>query len=76
VTEFQEVAHQPDRAFKNAETAEKVARVGLEAQAAGKPYVISGFMNRLMKEGQRLAPRSLVTRMAAKMMRASNSQRD
>jgi uncharacterized protein len=27
VTEFQEVAHQPDRAFKNAETAEKVARV-------------------------------------------------
>jgi short-subunit dehydrogenase len=73
VTEFQEVAHQPDRAFKNAETAEKVARVGLEAQAAGKPYVISGFMNRLMKEGQRLAPRSLVTRMAAKMMRASNS---
>jgi hypothetical protein len=30
-------------------------------------------MNRLMKEGQRLAPRSLVTRMAAKMMRASNS---
>ena len=76
VTEFQEVAHQPDRAFKNAETAEKVARVGLEAQAAGKPYVISGFMNRLMKEGQRLAPRSLVTRMAAKMMRASNSERD
>src|SRR5271163_1005389 len=73
VTEFQEVARQPDRAFKNAETAEKVARVGLEAQAAGKPYVISGFMNRLMKEGQRLAPRSLVTRMAAKMMRADNS---
>ena len=73
VTEFQEVAHQPDRAFKNAETAEKVARVGLEAQAAGKPYVISGFMNRLMKEGQRLAPRSLVTRMAAKMMRASDT---
>jgi uncharacterized protein len=73
VTEFQEVAHQPDRAFKNAETAEKVARVGLEAQAAGKSYVISGFMNRLMKEGQRLAPRSLVTKMAAKMMRASDS---
>jgi hypothetical protein len=35
--------------------------------------VISGFMNRLMKEGQRLAPRSLVTRTAAKMMRPDNS---
>ena len=73
VTEFQEVANQPDRVFRKAETAEKVARVGLEAQAAGKSYVISGSMNWLMKEGQRLAPRSLVTKMAAKMMRASET---
>jgi uncharacterized protein len=73
VTEFQEVANQPDRVFRKAETAEKVARVGLEAQAAGKSYVISGGMNWLMKEGQRLAPRSLVTKMAAKMMRASET---
>ncbi|MFZ3214603.1 MAG: SDR family oxidoreductase [Candidatus Acidiferrales bacterium] len=73
VTEFQSVAKQPDRPFRNAETAEKVARVGLEAQAAGKPYVISGFINRLMKESQRLAPRSLVTRTAAKMMRPDPS---
>jgi len=72
-TEFQEVAQQPDRPFRNAETAEKVARVGLEAQAAGKPYVISGFMNRLMKESQRIAPRSLVIKTAAKMMRPDNS---
>ena len=43
--------------------------MGLEAIAAGKSYVISGFMNNLMKESQRLAPRSLVTRMAANMMR-------
>ena len=68
-TEFQKVADQPDRVFKSAESAEKVARVGLEAIAAGKSYVISGFMNNLMKESQRLAPRSLVTRMAANMMR-------
>lgn len=73
VTEFQTVAHQPDRAFRNAETAEKVARVGLEALAAGKSYVISGGMNRLMKEAQRLAPRSLVARMAGKMMRPSET---
>ncbi len=68
-TEFQQVAQQPDRGFRSAETAEKVARVGLEALTAGKSYVISGFMNRLMKEGQRLAPRSFVTKTAAKMMR-------
>jgi short-subunit dehydrogenase len=68
-TEFQKVADQPDRVFRSAETAEKVARVGLEAMAAGKSYVISGFMNNVMKESQRLAPRSLVTKMAANMMR-------
>jgi uncharacterized protein len=68
-TEFQKVADQPDRILKSAETAEKVARVGLEAIAAGKSYVISGFTNTLMKEFQRIAPRSLVAKMAAKMMR-------
>jgi uncharacterized protein len=69
ITEFQKVAEQPDRVFKSAETAEKVARVGLKAIAAGKSYVISGAMNNIMKEAQRLAPRSLVTKMAANMMR-------
>jgi short-subunit dehydrogenase len=47
--------------------------VGLEAMAAGKSYVISGFMNNVMKESQRLAPRSLVSRMAANMMRPDKS---
>jgi uncharacterized protein len=72
-TEFQQVAQQPDRVFKSSEAAEKVARVGLEALAAGKSYVISGFVNRLMKEGQRLVPRRYVTRTAAKMMRPSET---
>ena len=35
-TEFQQVAQQPDRAFRAAETAEQVARVGLEGLARGK----------------------------------------
>ena len=72
-TEFQGVAQQPDRVFRSAETAEKVARVGLEGLAAGKSCVISGAKNRLMVEGERLAPRRFVARMAGKMMRPEGS---
>jgi uncharacterized protein len=72
-TEFQEVARQPDRVFRAAETADKVARVGLEAMAQGKSYVISGARNRLMVEAERLAPRQFVAKMAAKMMRPQSS---
>lgn len=68
-TEFQQVANQPDRVARVAETADKVARVGLQALAQGKSWVISGAMNRLMIESQRLAPRQFVVKMAAKMMR-------
>jgi uncharacterized protein len=71
-TEFQAVAKQPDRAFRGAETAEKVARVGLEGLAQGKSCVISGTRNRIMMESERLAPRRFVVRMAAKMMRPAN----
>jgi len=70
-TEFQEVAQQPNRVFKVAETADKVARVGLQGLAKGKSFVISGAMNRLMMESQRIAPRRLVVKMAAKMMHPS-----
>lgn len=72
-TEFQQVAKQPDRVFRVPETAEKVARVGLEGLAKGKSCVISGIKNRLMMEGERLAPRRFVARMAAKMMQPSDS---
>jgi short-subunit dehydrogenase len=72
-TEFQEVARQPDRIFRSPETAEKVARVGLDALVRGKSHVISGAMNRLMTESERLAPRAFIVKMAAKMMRPSDS---
>ncbi|HKS66971.1 MAG TPA: SDR family oxidoreductase [Candidatus Acidoferrales bacterium] len=72
-TEFQQVAHQPARAFRVAETADKVARVGLEGLAKGKSFVISGAMNRIMMEAERLAPRSFVAKAAAKMMRPDGS---
>lgn len=68
-TEFQQVAQQPDRAFRFAETAEKVARVGLEGLARGESCSISGTRNRWMVTAERLAPRSFITKMAAKLMR-------
>jgi uncharacterized protein len=68
-TEFQHVAAQPDYAFRSAETPEKVAKVGLDALAAGKAVVISGARNNFMTQSQRLAPRRLVTSMAARIFR-------
>ena len=51
------------------ETAEKVARTGLQALAAGKSYVISGLGNYLGAHSQRIVPRRAVTRIAANMFR-------
>ena len=72
-TEFQKVAGQPDRHFRVAESAHKVARVGLDALAKGKSYVISGWWNYLQTQSERLAPRRFVTRMAARLFRPAES---
>ena len=71
-TEFQEVAGEPHRLHQHAESATKVARVGLEALARGRSYAISGVANYLSTHAQRLVPRQFVTRMAAKMLRPSD----
>jgi hypothetical protein len=69
-SEFHAVANQQQFAAKHKqETAEKVARTGLKALAAGKSYVISGLGNYLGAHSQRLVPRRLVTSVAAKMFR-------
>jgi uncharacterized protein len=68
-SEFHAVAGQEKFTQKNQETAEKVARIGLQALAAGKSYVISGTGNYLGAHSQRLVPRRMVTRIAAKMFR-------
>ena len=67
-SEFHVVAGQ-DKSIRQEETAQKVARTGLKALAAGKSYVISGIGNYLGAHGERLVPRRLVTRMAARMFK-------
>lgn len=69
-SEFHEIARQAQFAARQKqETAEKVARTGLQALAAGKSYVISGLGNYLGAHVQRLVPRRMVTRVAAGMFR-------
>jgi uncharacterized protein len=68
-TEFFQVAGQRNHTKRAPETAEKVARVGLQALAAGKSSVISGFTNWLGAETVRLVPRRMVTRIAGGMFR-------
>jgi short-subunit dehydrogenase len=72
-TEFMDVAKQPQRLFRFAETAEKVARTGLEALNAGKTYVVSGWLNYLQVHAERLAPRPFIARSAAAMLSPSDS---
>ena len=71
-TEFQQVAGEPHRLHQHTESAAKVARVGLKALARGRSYAISGVANYLGAHAQRLVPRQLVTRMAAKMLRSAD----
>lgn len=75
-SEFHLVANQSGlkAAMRRQESAEKVARVGLEALAAGKSYVISGLGNYLGAHSQRLATRGMVTRVAASMFRPKKGQ--
>jgi uncharacterized protein len=68
-SEFHAIAGQEKFTSMNQETAQKVARIGLQALAAGKSYVISGLGNYLGAQSQRIVPRRLVTRIAANMFR-------
>lgn len=67
-SEFHVVAGQ-EKFMRKAETAEKVARTGLAALAAGKSYVVSGLGNYLGAWGERLVPRRMVTRIAGNIFK-------
>jgi short-subunit dehydrogenase len=73
-SEFHAVAGQEQFTAKNQEPADKVARTGLKALAAGKSYVICGVGNYLGAHSQRLVPRRVVTRVAGNMFRPGKRQ--
>jgi uncharacterized protein len=68
-SEFQKVAGVPDEIAVYMEPADHVARVGLQALAAGEHSVISGFTNWVGVEVQRIAPRRFVTSAAEILFR-------
>src|SRR6185436_12887612 len=52
------------------QTAEEVVDTALRALKRGKSHVISGWTNFFVTESERLVPRSLITRVAGRMMRS------
>lgn len=68
-TNFFEAAHGEKPKGRVAQTSEEVVDTALSGLARRKNHIVSGWLNYLMVESERLAPRSLVTLMAGKMMR-------
>jgi len=68
-SEFHQIAGQRQHTKRPPESAQKVARVGLKALAAGKATVISGFSNWLGAETVRIVPRRLATRITGSIFR-------
>ncbi len=69
-TNFFEVARGHKPPGRASQSPEDVVDVALRALARGKGHVVSGWTNRAMMEAERFAPRSLVTRVVARMMRS------
>ncbi len=68
-TNFFEAARGHKPPARVAQSPEDVVDTALRALARGKGHIISGWTNRAMTEAERLVPRSVVTRVAGRMMR-------
>lgn len=68
-TNFFEAARGEKPPARASQTPEEVVETALRGLARGKSHIISGWVNRVMTESERVFPRSLVTRMAGRMMR-------
>ncbi|HAF25077.1 MAG TPA: hypothetical protein DHU55_19040 [Blastocatellia bacterium] len=73
-TNFFEAARGRKPPARVAQTPEDVVDAALRGLSRGKSHVISGWTNFLMVESERLAPRSLITRVAGRMMRSQQEK--
>jgi short-subunit dehydrogenase len=73
-TNFFEAARGQKPPARVAQTPEEVVDAALSGLSRGKSHVISGWTNFLMVESERLAPRSLVARIAGRMMRSQHEK--
>lgn len=69
-TNFFEAARGKKPPARVAQTPEEVVETALKGLDRGKSHIISGWTNFFMTQSERLAPRSLITRVAGRMMRA------
>ena len=74
-TNFFEAARGHKPPARVSQTAEEVVDTALRGLARGKSHVISGWTNFLMTQSERLAPRSLITRVAGRMMRSQQEKK-
>jgi uncharacterized protein len=70
-TNFFDAAQIAQPPMRIAQTPEEVVDTALAALARGRSHVISGWLNYLQTEAERLLPRSLVTRIAGSAIRSS-----
>jgi short-subunit dehydrogenase len=68
-TNFFAAANAERPPMRAAQTPDQVVDTALSGLKRGKSHIISGWMNYLMAESERLVPRSVVTRIAGKAMR-------
>lgn len=69
-TNFFEAARGHKPPARASQTPEEVVDAALRGLDRGQSHIISGWSNFLMTQGERLAPRSFVTRLAGRMMRS------
>ncbi|MDQ6654080.1 MAG: SDR family oxidoreductase [Acidobacteriota bacterium] len=73
-TNFFEAARGHKPPARLSQSPEDVVETALRGLARGKSHVISGWTNFVMVESERLAPRSLVARLAGHMMRSQQEK--
>lgn len=74
-TNFFEAARGQKPPARVSQTPEEVVDTALRGLARGKSHIISGWTNFLMTQSERLAPRSLITRVAGRMMRSQQEKK-